>query len=196
MQFDPEHYPVKDYNFIPTSTLGIMAREYEVSQLVQLLQTMSPESPMYPALVKSIVQNMNITNREELVAILDQAAQPNPEQQQMQKMQFEQEMRFKEAQTSAVEAQANESNQRAAKYAVEAQELPKENEIRKIDAITKNLQPGAGEDTEFVRRLKIAETKLKEKEVNLKEKDLQFRHEQAKKEEQAGNALASLIGKG
>jgi len=196
MQFDPEHYPVKDYNFIPTSTLGIMAREYEVSQLVQLLQTMSPESPMYPALVKSIVQNMNITNREELVAILDQAAQPNPEQQQMQKMQFEQEMRFKEAQTAAVEAQASESNQRANKYFVEAQELPKENEIRKLDAITKNLQPGAGEDTEFVRRLKIAETKLKEKEVNLKEKDLQFRHEQAKKEEQAGNTLASLMGKG
>jgi len=40
MQFDPENYPVADYKFIPTSTLGIIAREYEVTQLVQLLQTL------------------------------------------------------------------------------------------------------------------------------------------------------------
>ena len=41
MQFDPENYPVADYKFVATSTLGIIAREYEVSQLVQLLQTCS-----------------------------------------------------------------------------------------------------------------------------------------------------------
>ena len=40
MQFDPENYPVADYKFNATSTLGIIAREYEVTQLVQLLQTM------------------------------------------------------------------------------------------------------------------------------------------------------------
>jgi len=47
MQFNPEQYPVKDYKFIASSSLGIIAREYEVTQLVQLLQTMSPDSPMY-----------------------------------------------------------------------------------------------------------------------------------------------------
>jgi hypothetical protein len=40
MQFDPENYPVADYKFNASSTLGIIAREYEVTQLVQLLQTM------------------------------------------------------------------------------------------------------------------------------------------------------------
>ncbi len=45
MQFSPDEYPVSDYRFEATSTLGIIAREYEVTQLVQLLQTMSPESP-------------------------------------------------------------------------------------------------------------------------------------------------------
>ena len=87
MQFDPENYPVKDYKFNTTSTLGIIAREYEVTQLVQLLQTMSPESPLYNTLIQSIIDNMNVSNREELIAKIDeaaQAAQPTPEQQQMQ----------------------------------------------------------------------------------------------------------------
>ena len=44
MQFEPELYPVADYKFEVTSSLGIIAREYEVTQLVQLLQTMSPVS--------------------------------------------------------------------------------------------------------------------------------------------------------
>ena len=84
MQFEPETYPVADYKFDVTSSLGIIAREYEVTQLVQLLQTMSPDTPMYPELVKSIVDNMNLSNREELIAKLDQANQPNPEAQQAQ----------------------------------------------------------------------------------------------------------------
>jgi hypothetical protein len=33
MQFDPEHYPVSDYKFIPSSSLGVIAREYEVHNL-------------------------------------------------------------------------------------------------------------------------------------------------------------------
>ena len=45
MQFDPENYPVADYKFTATSTLGIIAREYEVTQLVQLLQTMQARQP-------------------------------------------------------------------------------------------------------------------------------------------------------
>jgi hypothetical protein len=82
MQFDPENYPVKDYKFNATSTLGIIAREYEVTQLVQLLQTMKQDSPIYPVLIQSIVDNMNLSNREELIASMQQAQQPNPEAQQ------------------------------------------------------------------------------------------------------------------
>ena len=33
MQFDPDRYPSVDFNFVPTATLGIMAREYEQQQL-------------------------------------------------------------------------------------------------------------------------------------------------------------------
>ena len=83
MQFDPENYPVADYKFNATSTLGIIAREYEVTQLVQLLQTMKQDSPLYPVLIQSIIDNMNLSNREELISTMQQASQPDPQQQQM-----------------------------------------------------------------------------------------------------------------
>lgn len=191
MQFDPESYPVADYKFQATSTLGVMAREYEVSQLVQLLQTMSPESPMYPALVKSIVNNMNLNNREELEAILDKASQPDPEQQKMQQEAHALAMAKEQATVKAVEAQAFESQSRGENYKMTAAMQPKEMEIKKIDAITKNLQPGAEDDGEFVRRLKIAETKLKERDLNLKEMDIKQKWEAAKADREATSKMLS-----
>ena len=46
MQFDPERYPSKDFTFVPASTLGMVAREYEQQQFVGLLQTLGPDSPV------------------------------------------------------------------------------------------------------------------------------------------------------
>ena len=170
MQFDPEHYPVKDYKFNATSSLGIIAREYEVTQLTQLLQTMSPESPMYPALIQSIVENMNLSNREELLQTLQDAAKPDPQEQQMAQMQQQAAMEFQQAQTQAIQAQASESQARAQKYVVDAQAVPMELEIKKIDAATDSLQKGTEDDKEFERRLKVAEMALREKEIDFKGK--------------------------
>ena len=175
MQFDPEHYPVSDYKFVTTSSLGIIAREYEVTQLVQLLQTMSPDSPLYPALITSIIDNMSLSNREELKATLEKASQPSPEQQQMQQATFQAEQAFKASQTSALEGQASESNSRAQKYAEETRLLPMELEVKKIEAATKNLQNGKADDQEFARRVKLAEILLKEREVAIKEKDTELK---------------------
>lgn len=171
MQFDPEHYPVADYKFNATSSLGIIAREYEVTQLTQLLQTMSPESPMYPSLIQSIVENMNLSNREELLQTLQQAAQPNPEEQQMAMAQQQAAVEFQKAQTQAVQAQANESNSRAQKYAMETQAMPIELEIKKMDVATDSLQKGDKDDKEFEKRLRVAELALKEKDLDLRMSD-------------------------
>jgi hypothetical protein len=169
MQFEPEMYPVADYKFDVSSSLGIIAREYEVTQLVQLLQTMSPDTPMYPELVKSIVDNMNLSNREELIAKLDQANQPNPEAQQAQQAAQQAQMAFQASQTAALNGQAQESQARAAKAAAEAQAVPQELEIDRIRAVTANLQAGDADDKEFQKRLKISEQLLKEREVAVKE---------------------------
>ncbi len=182
MQFDPENYPVKDYKFNTTSTLGIIAREYEVTQLVQLLQTMSPESPLYNTLIQSIIDNMNVSNREELIAKIDeaaQAAQPTPEQQQMQQQAQQAQMAFQQSQTAALNGQAGESQSRAQKIAIETQLLPQELEIDKIKAITANLKAGDQDDKEFERRMKIAQTMLKEKEIDLKNLSQQPQQPQA-----------------
>ena len=168
MQFDPENYPVADYKFNATSTLGIIAREYEVTQLVQLLQTMQQDSPLYPVLIQSIIDNMNISNREELIATMQQASQPNPEAQQAAQQAQQAQLAFQQSQTQALQAQAMESQARAEKYAVESQLAPQELEIEKINAITRNLQAGDQDDKEFERRMKIAEALLKEKAIDQK----------------------------
>jgi len=167
MQFEPEIYPVADYQFEVSSSLGIIAREYEVTQLVQLLQTMGQDSPLYPTLIQSIIDNMNLSNREELIARLEQAAQPSPEQQQAAQAQQQAAIEFQQSQTNALNGQAAESQARAGKIAAETKAIPVELETAQIKAITANLQAGDADDKEFERRLKIADTALKEKKLNL-----------------------------
>jgi hypothetical protein len=165
MQFDPENYPVADYKFNATSTLGIIAREYEVTQLVQLLQTMKQDSPLYPVLIQSIIDNMNLSNRDELIATMQQASQPDPQAQQMAMAAQQAQVEFQQSQTAALNAQAAESQARAAKYAIETQLAPEELQIEKIEAITRNLKEGDQEDKEFERRLKVADVLLKESKI-------------------------------
>ena len=173
MQYEPELYPVSDYNFCATSTLGIIAREYEVSQLVQLLQTMGKDTPYYPVMLKSIVDNMNVANREELIDLIDKASQPTPEAQKAQEESRQAELAFQASQTAALSSQAEESNARAGKLTAEAQAVPQEVEIARMKAITTNLQAGDGDDKEFERRMRVAEGILKERTVDLQErKDL------------------------
>lgn len=169
MQFNPELYPVGDYKFHTSSSLGIIAREYEVTQLVQLLQTMSPETPMYSQLIMSIIDNMNVSNREELIAAMEQANQPNPEAQKAQQQAQQSELQFKAAQSAALNGQATESQARAQKLTNEAQAVPQETEIARIRAITTNLKQGDADDKEFSKRLEISKQLLKEREVAVKE---------------------------
>ena len=169
MQFDPENYPVADYKFNASSTLGIMAREYEVTQLVQLLQTMEKDSPLYNTLIQSIIDNMNLSNREELLAAMQKATQPNPEAQQMAQAAQQAQMQFQQSQTAALAAQAQESSARATKLAAEAQAVPMELEIDRISAVTRNLREGDQDDKEFERRMRVAETLLKERQIKGKE---------------------------
>jgi len=169
MQFDPESYPVADYKFNASSSLGIIAREYEVTQLVQLLQTMGKDSPLYTTLIQSVVDNMNLSNREELIAAMQQAMQPNPQAQQMQMAAQQAQLQFQQSQTAALSAQAQESSARAQKLAAEAAVVPQELEIDRINAVTRNLREGDQDDKEFERRMQIADRLIKEKQIQGKE---------------------------
>lgn len=166
MQFEPELFPVNDYKFVATSTLGIVAREYEVAQLVQLLQTMPQDSPVYPVIMQAVIDNMNITNREDLIQTMIQAQQPNPEQQQMQQALAEEDRAFKNSQTAALNAQAAESNARAQKIALEARGVPVELETARIKAVASS-QTASESDKDFEKRMRLANLALDEKKLGL-----------------------------
>ena len=173
MQYEPELYPVSDYKFCATSSLGIIAREYEVSQLVQLLQTMGKDTPYYPVMLKSIVDNMNVANREELIGLIDKASEPTPEAQQASEETRQAELAFQASQTAALSSQANESNARAQKLAAETQAVPQELEIERIKAITANIKEGNEDDKQFERRLAVADRILKDKAIEFKSQGTQ-----------------------
>jgi hypothetical protein len=126
---------------------------------------MGKESPLYNTLIQSVVDNMNLSNREELVAALNQASQPNPQQQQMAQAAQQAQVQFQQSQSALLASQAQESQARATKLSAEAQAVPQELEIDRINAITRNLREGDAEDKEFERRMKIADTLLKNKQI-------------------------------
>jgi hypothetical protein len=170
MQFDPEHYPVSDYKFVPSSSLGVIAREYEVTQLVQLLQTLGQDSPMYPMLVSAVIDNMGLANREELMAQMQQAAQPDPAAQQAAQQQQQLQLALAQAQLQLVQAQAMEAQSRAQKYAVEAQLEPQVVQAKMAAALSTNLHEGSADDKEFERRAKMTELMLKEQDIKSNER--------------------------
>jgi len=176
MQFEPDIYRASDYEFEVTSSLGIIAREYEVTQLVQLLQTMGSDSPLYPVLIQSIIDNMNISNREQLQQIIAQASQPNPQAQEAQQAELQARLQFQASQTNALNGQAMESQARAEKITQETKAIPVELEIDQINAATKNLKAGDADDKEFERRMKVTDKLLQERKLNL---DAAIRADQA-----------------
>ena len=120
-------------------------------------------------LIESIVDNMNLSNREELIAKIQQASQPNPQAQQMQQMAAQVTMAKEQATAAALNAQAAEAQARAEKYKVETQFTSFDSETDRIKAIATQLKDGDTDEKEFERRFKIAQLLLKEKEINNKQ---------------------------
>jgi hypothetical protein len=171
MQFDPERYPSVDMNFVPTATLGIIAREYEQQQFIGLLQTLGPNTPVLPLILKGIMQNSSLTNRFELIAKLDEMMQPNPEQQQMEQMQQQLALQAAQAQIAVNTTQAEQNRAEATKLSVEAQLMPQEVQAKNMAAVTKNLpNEDDAASREFDKRVKIAELMLKEADIKNKSK--------------------------
>ena len=181
MQFDPERYPSVDFKFIPTATLGIIAREYEQQQLIGLLQTLGPNTPVLPIILKGILGNSSLSNRNELIATLDQMSQPNPEMQQMQLVKEQLALKAAQAQIAVDTTQAEQNRAEATKLTVEAQLMPKEIEAKTMAAVTKNLPTNDDlASKEFDKRVKIAELMLKEADIKNKSKIVELQMSKAK----------------
>jgi len=169
MQFDPERYPTVDLKFIPTAALGIIAREHEQQQFISLLQTLGPNTPVLPVILKGIMANSSLSNRHELIQMLDQMSQPDPQAQQMQQVQQQLAMQLAQAQIAVQATQAEQNRAEATKLSVEAQLMPQEVQAKVLGSATKNL-PAGQESNEFDKRVKIAELMLKEADIKNKSK--------------------------
>ena len=155
MQFDPDRYPVQDFTFIPVSTMGMVAREYEQQQMMGLMSTLG-QSPITPVLLQGIIQGSSISNREEIIAKLQEMSQPDPMQQQMQQLAMETAM----AELQKVQAEAAKAQAEAAKAQAQAQAIPLETQIKAIEAQSKPQ----GSDP-FTQVEKVANLALKEQDI-------------------------------
>jgi hypothetical protein len=171
MQFDPERYPSVDLNFVPTATLGIIAREYEQAQFIALLQTLGPDTPVLPLILKGIVANSSLSNRMELMEALTQMAQPNPEAQQAAMMQQQLALQAAQSQIAVNQTQAERNRAEAINTTIETKLKPIEVQSKIMAANTQNL-PNDAElaSKEFDKRVKIAELMLKEADIKNKSK--------------------------
>ena len=109
MQFDPERYP-KDMKFLVRASMGIMAKEVELSQLTQLLGYVPPESPAHGIIIKAIFDNTASSEKAELKAAIEAMNQPpDPQQQAMQQRMQQIALAMQEAELQAVQAKAAEA---------------------------------------------------------------------------------------
>jgi hypothetical protein len=171
MQFDSERYPTVDMKFIPTAALGIIAREHEQQQMIGLLQTLGPNTPVLPIILKGIMANSSLSNRYELIAMLDQMSQADPQAQQAAQMQQQLAMQLAQAQIAVQTTQAEQNKAEAQKLLTEAQLMPIELQAKSMAANTKNLPTDdVLASKEFDKRVKVAELMLKEADIQNKAK--------------------------
>ena len=156
MQFDPDRYPVKDFVFLPVSTLGMVAREYEQQQMMGLLSTLGAQSPIVPLLLQGVIQGSSVSNREEIIAGLQQMSQPDPMQQQMQELA----MATAQAELQKTQAEAAKAMAEAQRAGAQAQAIPVETQIKAVEAA--NKPQGADPFTQVE---KIANLALKEADI-------------------------------
>jgi hypothetical protein len=200
MQFDSEHYPVGDYKFNATGSMGLIAREYETSQLSFLLQTMGADSPLYPVVLESIVDNMSLSNREEIIAKLREASQPDEQEAQMAQQKHDMEIKVQETTLKALEGQAIADMAKAAKTQAEMSNIAVENDIAYAKIAATTIDPEDDAAKEFKMKMEVLDNIRKDRELNIKEEESKLQVELLRKEGQEEEvnqaAMAQFMSEG
>jgi len=79
MQFNAKRYP-QDMEFVVKGSMGIVSREFEQTNLTNLLAVVPPESPASPVILTGIVELSGSHKRDELLAAIKAAFEPKPEE--------------------------------------------------------------------------------------------------------------------
>jgi hypothetical protein len=114
MQFWPQRYPT-DFKFIVKSTMGIMAKEFEQTQLTQLMGFIPPESPAFNIILGAIFQNTSSANNKEIRAAFEAMSQgPSPEEQQLQEQAKQLELKTRAVEIAKTESEVQKNQAQAA----------------------------------------------------------------------------------
>tara|TARA_R110002110_G_scaffold200954_4_gene411737 strand:- start:7089 stop:9062 length:1974 start_codon:yes stop_codon:yes gene_type:complete len=168
MQFDPERYPAQDFVFIPSSNLGIIAREHEQMQFLNLLKTLGAESPIVPLILSAVIENSGLSNRETLIAQLQQMMQPDPQQAQAQQAAMQMQMQKTQLELADLQADIQLKQAKTQSEAVETQLKPTEMQAKVAASASKYLGEADDPTKEFEKRIKLANVALKEKDIDTK----------------------------
>jgi|TARA_X000001382_G_scaffold127543_1_gene115581 hypothetical protein len=115
MQFDSNRYPANDYKFIAYSSMGIMAKELEMTQMIQLLSMTQPGTPPFAMLLLSIFENSSLSNRDQMQQAIAQMMQPDPQAQQVQQVAQQLEIMKLQMEIEEMKASATKDMAHAAK---------------------------------------------------------------------------------
>ena len=121
IQFAPDRYPAGDYKFVAHSTMGIMAKELEMTQMIQLLSMTQQGSTPFGLLLMSIFENSSLANREDMKMAIAQSMQPDPQQAQLQQMVQQMELMKLQMEIEEMKAGAAKEMAQAAKIQSEIQ---------------------------------------------------------------------------
>ena len=115
MQFDSNRYPANDYKFTAYSSMGIMAKELEMTQMIQLLSMTQPGTPPFAMLLLSIFENSSLSNRDQMQQAIAQMMQPDPQAQQVQQVAQQLEIMKLQMEIEEMKASATKDMAHAAK---------------------------------------------------------------------------------
>jgi hypothetical protein len=182
MQFYPERYTPLNWTFVASSSMGILQREYETQNLTALMQTMEPQSKEYKMLLMAVVSNTGLTQRAQIVDMLDesiaaaqameqQAAQAAQDpanqgmQAQLQQASIQLEIAEKQAKIAELNARTQLQNAKARNEQLEPM-------FRQMDIATKGIYstPEEQQANEFDRRMQFADRILKAKDIQSNER--------------------------
>jgi len=135
---------------------------------MNLLKTLGPDSPVVPIVLRAIIENSGLNNREQIIAQMDQMMQPNPEAQQTQQMVQQLQMQNAQLQNAKLESEVLLNQTKAQAEAVDTQLKPAELQASLAASASKYLSDSNNPTAEFERRIKVANLALKEKDIDTK----------------------------
>lgn len=165
MQFAPDEFKAQPYAVSPATALGIIAREYETQQMIQLLSNMQPGTPVWSGIMVGIVDNSNLPNRTDLIQLLQKQMEPDPQAQQLQQAQ-------QQYQIAEIQAKTRELNARAAKQEADANYTTNVKPTVEMVNAMAEARPADGGDPAYEKLVKTAELAIKEKSVDNQREDI------------------------